>query len=246
MSYTLTPVVVVAGGLFWSGFSSGFTAVEVFTSLAFIFLASKPMAAIVNSWHRIGGLPASFDRIQSFLLLKERRDRRRRGPNMPQQNTTIPNVMPPQDIEHFPIQLVNATVASPNGAVLFAANLSVHRSSVTGVVGPSGAGKSSLMRTVLGEANVTGAIYIRPGAIAYCGEEEWLRNSTIRDNIIGENVYDEERYRDVVSACLLGDLEEFPQGDMTLTGPRGDHLSGGQRQRVVCNLAMNDTVVCKY
>ena len=240
----MTPIVVMAGGVFWSGFDNGFNATDVFTALAFIYLASKPMAAILNSWSKIGGLTACFSRIQAYLLLEERLDSRDQTPELSDDKPTILSQKGPlQDIEHFPIQLTNASVASPDGRVLFTANLSVPRSSVTMIIGPTGVGKSTLLRSLLGEAKIThGSIYVSPQQIAYCGQEEWIRNTTIRDNIIGGNAFDEEWYRAVISACLLSDLEEFPHGDSTLAGSRGANLSGGQRQRVVRNPALLDRV----
>ncbi len=242
MSYALTPVVVLAGGIFWSGFDNGFNAVDAFTALAFIYLASQPMAAILNSWSKIGSLVACFGRIQAYLLLEERVDSRCHIPDPSDEKpTTLDQTGPPQDIEQFPIQLMNASVASPDGRVLFTANLSLPRSSVTMMIGPTGVGKSTMLRALLGEANITqGSIYVRPQQIAYCGQEEWIRNTTMRGNIVGENAFDEERYRAVVAACLLNDLGEFPHGDLTLAGSRGAHLSGGQRQRVVRDQALTD------
>lgn len=185
------------------------------------------MAAIINSSRRLRAFIASFDRIESFLLLEERVD-----------NRVISFVSiqkdPPHDVGQFPIQLLNATISSPDGRALFTIDLAFELATTTMVIGPTGVGKSTLLRALLGEANVTsGFIYVQPQQIAYCAEEEWICNITIRDNIIGENPYEEEWYNTVVMACLLQDIREFPYGDLTLAGLRGSNLSGGQRQRLV-------------
>lgn len=227
MSYAFTPIVVIASALYWSGFNGSFDAVNAFTALAYIYLASDPMGAILISWSQIGEMVACFNRIQAYLLLPEYVDSREEFPLLDEKKPTY-------DLEHFPIQFENASVASPDGRILFTTDVSFKRATITMVIGPTGVGKSTMLRSVLGEAQVTsGSIYVLPQQIAYCGQEEWVRNITIRENIIGHFSYDETWYNTVTRACLLLDLNEFPLGHLTLAGTRGANLSGGQRQRVV-------------
>ncbi|KAJ2394807.1 hypothetical protein GGI23_004549 [Coemansia sp. RSA 2559] len=69
--------------------------------------------------------------------------------------------------------------------------------------------------------------------IAYVAQEAWLRNATIRENILFGERYDRERYEEVLRMCALKpDLRILVAGDMTEIGERGITLSGGQKQRV--------------
>ncbi|KAJ2861529.1 hypothetical protein GGI22_002433, partial [Coemansia erecta] len=69
--------------------------------------------------------------------------------------------------------------------------------------------------------------------IAYVAQEAWLRNATIRENILFGEPYDRERYEEVLHACALKpDLRILVAGDMTEIGERGVTLSGGQKQRI--------------
>lgn len=118
------------------------------------------------------------------------------------------------------------------------------------VAGPTGSGKTSLLMALLGEMTlVEGTVYL-PGSrsreelrvdpetgltesIAYCAQQAWLVNDTIKQNILFAAQYDETRYRSVIAACALErDLEILDSGDSTLVGEKGITLSGGQKQRI--------------
>ncbi|KAJ1892455.1 hypothetical protein LPJ81_005557 [Coemansia sp. IMI 209127] len=69
--------------------------------------------------------------------------------------------------------------------------------------------------------------------IAYVAQESWLRNATIRENILFGEAYNRERYEEVLRVCALKpDLHILVAGDMTEIGERGVTLSGGQKQRI--------------
>ncbi|KAH7122780.1 ATP-dependent bile acid permease-like protein [Dendryphion nanum] len=118
------------------------------------------------------------------------------------------------------------------------------------VVGPTGSGKTSLLMALLGEmTKLKGDIYL-PGAgsredlhenretgltesVAYCAQQAWLVNGTIKDNITFASDWDAKRYKDVIVACSLQrDLEILDGGDQTIVGEKGVTLSGGQKQRI--------------
>ncbi|KAG0280370.1 hypothetical protein BGZ95_010380 [Linnemannia exigua] len=111
--------------------------------------------------------------------------------------------------------------------------LSVKNKSLTAVVGRVGQGKSSLLNAIIGEMyKQEGTIRVR-GRVAFVPQQAFITNATVRENIIFGNVYDQDRYRRVVTACGLDpDLDSLPAGDMTEIGERGINLSGGQKQRV--------------
>ncbi|CAN3503757.1 ATP-dependent bile acid permease [Diutina catenulata] len=118
------------------------------------------------------------------------------------------------------------------------------------VVGPTGSGKTSMLLALLGEMDlIQGSVHL-PGSapraeltidpttgltasVAYCAQQPWLLNDTIRNNILFAAPYNPERYAKVLDACgLTRDLEIFAGGDATEIGEKGIALSGGQKQRV--------------
>lgn len=106
------------------------------------------------------------------------------------------------------------------------------------LVGPVGCGKSTFLKGLAGETPVLeGELFVKYPNLAFCDDTPWLSNSSIRSNIVGEDmsaVFDPDWYRTVVSACALElDIKKMPAGDETLVGSKGSKLSGGQRQRIV-------------
>ncbi|KAI0948073.1 hypothetical protein AcW1_009675 [Taiwanofungus camphoratus] len=124
------------------------------------------------------------------------------------------------------------------------------------ICGKLGSGKSLLLLGLLGEADLlTGRItcprsppdiiasfsgvlvpeeeWIVQGACAYVPQTAWLRNASIRENILFDLPFVEERYHKTLEVCaLLSDLQILEDGDMSEIGERGVNLSGGQKARV--------------
>ncbi|KAI8873400.1 hypothetical protein GQ42DRAFT_160563 [Ramicandelaber brevisporus] len=131
---------------------------------------------------------------------------------------------------------------SGSGKALFQLNdLSVRfpAGAISVIAGATGSGKSSLLLALLGEmTRVSGEIVIPHEGelitdVAYVAQTAWLRNATIKENIVFGEKYDEQRYRAVLHACALNpDLRILPAGDATMVGEKGVTLSGGQKQRL--------------
>ena len=118
------------------------------------------------------------------------------------------------------------------------------------IVGQTGSGKTSLLMALLGEMTlIEGTVFLPGGqsreelrpdpetgfteSTAYCAQQAWLVNDTIKQNILFASPMDESRYKSVIAACALErDLEILDQGDSTLVGEKGITLSGGQKQRI--------------
>ncbi|KAI0367391.1 multidrug resistance-associated ABC transporter [Pilatotrama ljubarskyi] len=124
------------------------------------------------------------------------------------------------------------------------------------ICGKLGSGKSLLLLALLGEADLLSGQMICPrsppdtiasfagvvvpheewivqGVCAFVPQSAWLRNASIKENILFDLPYVEERYQKVLEACaLLSDLEILEDGDESEIGERGVNLSGGQKARV--------------
>lgn len=121
-------------------------------------------------------------------------------------------------------------------AILKDLDVVVRLGTITAVVGPVGSGKSTFLESVLGETIATSgpAFQKLPAYVAYCSQQPWLENKTVRRNIIGTSPFDAAWYQTVVQACSLeADLRLLEKGDQTRIGSNGLNLSGGQKQRVV-------------
>ncbi|RMY47423.1 hypothetical protein D0864_15074, partial [Hortaea werneckii] len=118
------------------------------------------------------------------------------------------------------------------------------------IIGPTGSGKTSLLMALLGEMSLLeGSVYLPGGrsredlkvdpdtglteSVAYCAQQAWLVNGTIKENIVFASKWDARRYKNVIVACSLQrDLEILDSGDQTIVGEKGVTLSGGQKQRI--------------
>ena len=100
------------------------------------------------------------------------------------------------------------------------------------VIGKVGSGKTALLHGILGEMYST-EVAKGFGTVAYCHENPWIRDITVRENILMGKQFDQERYDEVLKACALDiDMDRLPEGDQTIVGDRGLVLSGGQKARV--------------
>ncbi|KAG8412280.1 hypothetical protein J3458_014468 [Metarhizium acridum] len=241
----------MTAAILWTTFSSGLKASETFTALAIVVITSLSMARAMLCYPIFVSTLGCFQRIQTYLLLEERQDRRRNMNDIvlsngyPSEKHASYHSVSPMDKSPLELQapqtcisvmFVNASMAAVAGKepLLKSVNVSVSRSKLAVVLGRTGCGKSTFLRAIIGEAYLTdGHVYVERHQIAYCDQTPWLKNTPIRANITGDHAYDKDWYKTVVDACLLGDdIQQFPNGDQTLSGDNGSNLSGGQKQRI--------------
>ncbi|KAF5007801.1 hypothetical protein FDECE_5884 [Fusarium decemcellulare] len=228
-----------------------FSAAQAITALSILGVMMEPLS------HLLGNIPNSFSafgcfkRIQEFLMLEERVDRRHIHDKLSspsskssQENTgTLHEAIELTTLEKVGLDGSQILITDGNfnwgeKAVLGGINASFPRhdnGSLTMVIGPVGSGKSSLLKAILGETTSSnGRVSLSSHEVAFCEQSPWVMNATIRDNIIAESRgFDSAWFGAVVNACDLSvDLGRFPEGDLTMVGDKGVKLSGGQKQRL--------------
>ncbi|KAJ3514014.1 hypothetical protein NMY22_g14878 [Coprinellus aureogranulatus] len=85
------------------------------------------------------------------------------------------------------------------------------------------------------------------GSVAYAPQTPWIKNATLRQNVLFGQEDDEDRFRAVVKACSLEhDIDVLPNGELTEIGEKGINLSGGQKARISlarCAYSKSDIVL---
>jgi ABC-type transport system involved in cytochrome bd biosynthesis fused ATPase/permease subunit len=71
------------------------------------------------------------------------------------------------------------------------------------------------------------------GTIAYSAQKPWIMSASVKDNIVFESEFVEERFNQVIHfASLEHDLKILPFGVDTQIGEKGINISGGQKARI--------------
>lgn len=140
--------------------------------------------------------------------------------NLPTNSTMPPSGSPIGEEEKLPFHISDI-------------NISINRNEFIAVIGSVGSGKTSLLCALAGDMRKTSGNITFGSTRAFCPQSAWIRNTTVRANVVFGKEFDEKRYNAVIDACALrADLEMLPSGDMTEIGERGITLSGGQKQRL--------------
>ena len=125
-----------------------------------------------------------------------------------------------------------------NKIILKDITLRIKNKKLVAVVGPVGSGKSSLLSAITQEMyklrdNKNGFVWFNYSNYALIPQQSWIKNDTIRNNILFGKEFDKNWYEKVVTSCeLVNDFNGFDQKDKTEIGEKGANLSGGQKQRI--------------
>ncbi len=227
----MTSVVVIAAALFGSAFQGQMSAAKVFPVLTVVLLIQTPLATVLNAYPTITSMLACFSRIETFLRSPEKKDSRVQLRTASTSDNARRHINRESLVHFRQADIAKKGMKEP---LLRGVNFQIPPSSTTLVIGPTGSGKSALVEAILGDAEMLGgSVEVDTSDIGYCGQYIWLRDTTIRDNIIGHEEYDDQRFRRVIRACFLeDDLQWLPGGADYVVGANGRNLSGGQRQRV--------------
>ncbi|KAK4879946.1 hypothetical protein RN001_008092 [Aquatica leii] len=163
---------------------------------------------------------ASMKRINKFLLLTEIKE-----------DFQVQQLIGPSPT----ISIKKVNVKIDKYLILKNINTSIH-SGLTVVTGIVGSGKSTFIKLLFGDVvGAEGTVEIS-GTVSYSSQDPWLFPSTIKQNIVFNEKFDEERYSNVIKACdLEKDFYVLPERDETRVIDKGLNLSRGQQMRI--NLA---------
>ncbi|ROW08715.1 hypothetical protein VPNG_06410 [Cytospora leucostoma] len=263
----MTPAVVVTAAVFWTR-ADGFSISQAFTSLAIVALVSTPLANLIGSYPTFVSSLGCFGRIQKFLLQSDGRaatyelSANNSGEKPSSSTASVIQTAPQTAREGVTVELedfsakgssknsnvcikfeaVSVAVEGKAEPILRDITLSLETSSYTLIVGPVGCGKSTFLKAVLGEVAVTnGHVHVEQAgySVAFCDQSPWLRNISVKANILGRDQFDHLWFDSVIRACALEeDFSRFPNGEETVVGSGGIMLSGGQKQRVALARAL--------
>ena len=87
-------------------------------------------------------------------------------------------------------------------------HMKVKRNQLIAVVVSVASGKSSLLSALLGEMHrIKGEVQIN-GTVAYVPQQAWIRNQTLKENILFGNEFNQRKYSDILQRCqLMPDLK---------------------------------------
>ncbi|XP_077284669.1 multidrug resistance-associated protein 1-like [Arctopsyche grandis] len=189
-----------------------------FVSLSLFNILRFPMMMLPNMISFIIQANVSIQRLNKFLNAEE---------------------LIPEDVQHNKSEVNPLTIENgffswgPDDIVLRDINITIPSGSLVAVVGSVGSGKTSLLSAFLGEMDKRSGRVNTYGSIAYVGQQAWIQNATLQDNILFGSQMNRNTYESIINACALRpDFEMLPGGDQTEIGEKGINLSGGQKQRV--------------
>ncbi|KAL1958665.1 hypothetical protein VTO42DRAFT_4008 [Malbranchea cinnamomea] len=223
-----------------------------FPALSMFSLLRVPLDRLADMVAHVLESKVSIDRVERFLNEEETEKyiqlRHRSGEETPKialENATLSWGSPKTRSKK------SGSDSSAESFRLIGVNVDFQIGKLNVIAGPTGSGKTSMLMALLGEMQLLEGAVCLPGgtldrndlpvdpatglteSVAYCAQEAWLVNATIKENILFASDFDENRYEAVIKACALErDLEILDAGDQTLVGEKGISLSGGQKQRI--------------
>lgn len=227
---------------------------QAFTSIALISLLTTPVIVFIQALPMVMQCKGCFDRIQEYCnysagstedkveSLHPSEDDIDMDSDHKLRDLARPRCANDHCSTQSHIHLEAKTLAwdKISSPVLKNINIKIQRSAVNAFVGPVGSGKSAILNGLLREiviASPSGTStesQQRREGMAYCAQQPWLENKTIRQNITGVLPYDRNWYETVKWACGVDvDISELNRRDETRVGSQGLSLSGGQKQRIV-------------
>ena len=134
-------------------------------------------------------------------------------------------------------ELDNSFEIEPKSYLLKDITFSIKKGEFIAILGPTGSGKSCLLNAILNNyfphfINNSSKVILN-GEVSYANQQPWVMTDTVKNNIIFNNSFDENKYDKIVSVCELeNDFNQFPSGDKTEINSTNANVSGGQKARI--------------
>ncbi|KAJ3498549.1 hypothetical protein NLG97_g1041 [Lecanicillium saksenae] len=195
--------------------------------------------------NRFSGLE-SLQKLHDFMLREENRDPRLCAPDRLRGAADVASAAPARRrgrgrytrahvSSEFVFQFIDVSVAfNGDDPVLQNVFLRIPRGKVTMITGSVGCGKSTFLKLLIGQVKLScGTLLAACTRVAYCAQRPWIRNLSIRDNILGESPLNRAWLNFILHVTALDiDLARLPNGESTIAGSDGCNLSGGQKHRI--------------
>ncbi|KAJ3794827.1 multidrug resistance-associated ABC transporter [Lentinula aff. detonsa] len=112
-------------------------------------------------------------------------------------------------------------------------DFTIRKGAFVAIIGRVGSGKTSILQALIGEMRKLSGEVQLGGSVAYVAQTPWIKNATVRDNIMFGHPEDTSRLSGIIHACsLTQDLDVLPNGERTMIGEKGVNISGGQKARI--------------
>lgn len=217
-------------------------------------LANSGLAAVINgsfSWEVAGKIEGKFDKAKVAELSEEEKKKKaeedkakaeeekakakaakaakkKQAKKSAEEGLPVYNDEDPEKVKDMETALREETPFALENL-----HLKVPKGSFVTIVGRVGSGKSSALQALIGEMRKTSGEVVINGKIAYVPQTAWIRNMTLKENVLFGQEFDELRFAETVKACCLEpDLAALTHGAETEIGEKGINLSGGQKARV--------------
>lgn len=193
------------------------------------------VAFLSISLELFGNTVAGCSRITSTLLLPEKEIRNRQLDNSMYSLLLEEAALSWDDSVSVPASTQQNMISTDRetNSVLTDISFSLKPGELCVVIGTVGAGKSSLLYGIMGEINQVDGLIDYKGNLAYVEQEPWILSTTVKDNIVMNNLFDQEFYDTTIQCCgLTEDFKIMTHGDLTMIGDKGLNLSGGQKARI--------------
>ena len=198
----------------------------VFPVISIINIMRAPIALLPVAIVNMSNSLASLNRIQNFLLYPEHISYIQ---PISTSGLSHNNAVAMKNVDIHAISDTNERITLVNNV-----SVTIPQDKLTIIIGSTGSGKSSLINCIAGEALVGDKQVVhRSSNISFVPQVSWIFNGTVKQNIVMDKEYMEEKYIKVLNLCqLMNDLSNLVGGDQTEIGSGGVNLSGGQKQRI--------------
>lgn len=133
------------------------------------------------------------------------------------------------------LEFINASflISNENKLYFNDINLKINENELAVITGEIGSGKSTLIKLINNEFELISGKVSTDQSKSFISEEIWMLPISIRDNIVLERNFDEEKYNNALElAQLKKEIQSMKYGDKTILADGMTNISGGQQKRI--------------